>query len=84
MKKIVLIFFSLSLATFICQGMTLGTVETDVYFPERIERSPAMFASDMQNYTTGGLTFNYPASFFGSTPFIFVSPLQNRLSYCQQ
>ena len=79
MKQLKLIF--ITAITFLmipCYGtMAAGFVTQMTETTNTIERDPLNYAIDQKSYTTGGVTFTYPAGWFTQPPFIQVTVIQN-------
>jgi hypothetical protein len=57
--------------------MAAGFIIQEIITPNMVSRSPLNYASEGQNYTTGGVTFSYPSGWFTLPPIVNVSILQN-------
>lgn len=78
MNKTLKFFLALVLLNFDLKiySQTLGTID---YYIDQSIRSDNVYIMDSASYSNGGITFNYPASYFPNTPRVFVTfELQNR------
>ena len=73
-----LIIAIITVSTIPCYGsMAAGFIIQEIITPNMVSRSPLNYASEGQNYTTGGVTFSYPSGWFTLPPIVNVSILQN-------
>lgn len=75
MKKLLKFIFLITSAIsfFNANPMIIGTLETQREVDNYTEITPIFYATESQTYTTGGLTFNYPAGTFTAPPIVQVS-----------
>lgn len=71
--KFILLFLSLIVAKIFAAPMVIQLIERTEVFPGAFEYSTVYQYVDVQPYTSGGLTFIYPAGIFASTPMVTVS-----------
>ena len=79
MKQLKLIFIiTITFLILPCSAaMITGFVTKEIITGNMIERDPLNFAVDQQNYTTGGVTFTYPAGWFTQPPLVQIAVIQN-------
>jgi|GEM_PF-2543761 len=56
-----------------CYGQAYGIIIQTIVDADSIQMSDLNYVSDQQSYTTGGVTFTYPAGLFAVAPFVNVS-----------
>lgn len=79
MKKIIILFMMIQTLniSFVNGTQLTGKFSQETVSGNTISHTPLYIISDNQNYTSGGITFTYPADLFSIPPVVQISVQQN-------